>query len=303
MRCYNIKKTNKIGLANVLVCIGQLIFSVATFFWGRSIGEKQIENKFEQSGITFNNYSESNLSDVIFNEYVNATNKISNLEKDCDSARSDYTKLKSDYDSLMEQYNDLYTDNEENIRIIEKLKQNRGVSFDDSKNSLVSDVEYENETHKNADVLLCDMEYMALYKPSDESFYNKYENVKDCTGEYHTNSVICGIRCYSYEQDTENYLYADYFLNKEYSKFKCKIVIPDEYKTCDDVYVVYFYGYGDDGAQNDFIAESDKISNGSLPYEYEISVENIVKFRIEVVRQELNSGYSGIALVDAGFYN
>lgn len=309
------KTGNKINLANVIVAIIGIIVGL---FSGKIIEQMKINSQINQSGVIINNYDkQSDIIEVLIENYVDANNQITQLKNSNNLILADKEKLQADIESLTEQYNNIYAENEDLQKDNKRLqKENYELNkfIDDSKPDdedippdsyvlpVINDVE---ETTELSDkkLLLADMDYMALYLADDQSFYNKEPNLKDCTGEYHSNAIISGIRCLPSERDTNNYLYVDNFLDKKYKNFKCTIVIPDEYKTCDDVYVVYFYGYSDEGTDNNFTIKSDEIRNGSLPYEYEISVENIVKFRIEVVRQELNAGGSAIALVDAEFYN
>lgn len=311
------KTGNKIKLANVIVtAVVSLIVGILGIFGGMTIKQIMINSQINQSGVIINNYDkQSEIIEALIENYVDANNQITQLKNSNNLILTDKEKLQSDIESLTEQYNNIYTENvnlqtentnlkAENERLQEEIDETGDEDNPSDSNIMpvINNVE-KKTVLSNKKLLLADTDYMALYLASDGSFYNKEANLKDNTGEYHTNAIISGIRCWESEMETKNYLYADYFLDKKYKKFKCTIVIPDEYKTCDDVYVVYFYGYGDEDAGNDFTIKSDEIRNGSLPHEYEISVENIVKFRIEVVRQELNAGNSAIALVDAEFYN
>lgn len=91
-------------------------------------------------------------------------------------------------------------------------------------------------------------------------------------------------------------LYAEYYINKQYVSLKGNVVIPEETKNCDDIYIVYFYG------DDEYITETDSMTMGSLPYEFDVPLAGITKLKIKIVRTEKNSGNSSIAISEARFY-
>lgn len=151
--------------------------------------------------------------------------------------------------------------------------------------------ETETEPEEDADIFLCDMDYLAIHLPNKSSGFYKDDNLKDNEGNYHSNAVAFDVN------NTNDGIYVDYLLDKKYSTFRGALVIPDECSDSEDVYSVYFYGFGDEN----FVGECKKMSGGSTPFKFEVPVENITKIRIQVVKEEVYYDDLIIVLADGEF--
>ncbi len=265
------------------------IFSLVSGLIGVAVGNNiktySIENQIEKSGlITINNNSTFDSMEQLLIKYDELNNQIVTLTNDNYDLLNEINNLEKDYDILNESYKN----------IVDQYSQLKKQYIEIKQKNIISDVEPIFQVDENPSVFLYDLDYMALYTPEDD-FYTKVSNLDDSIGSNHSNAIVCG--ALTTDDDKENNtLYAEYYINKRYTSLKGKIVIPEETKNCDDVYVVYFYG------DDNYITQSDDITLGSLPYEFDVPLAGIIKLKIKVVRTERNSGNSSIAITEARFY-
>lgn len=246
----------------------------------------EIKGDIANSGISIN--SEDSMGIIInqlINEYNDYKNKVDSLSTKNSELSKENDKLKNENNNL----NNLYNDSVEkiaqlNYQLAELEQNNLGNSNDDNNFSI-------QETPSD---FLFNLDTMSLYL-IENNFYNKISNLDDSIGNNHDNVILCGAKNSSDDKDT-NSLYAEYYINKQYISLKGNIVIPEETKNCDDVYVVYFYG------DDKYITETDSMTMGSLPYEFDVPLAGVTKLKIKIVRTEKNSGNSSIAISEARFY-
>lgn len=287
----------KTSMKNVIITgIFSIVVGIISFISGENKVNQQIENKIEQSGITINNISNENNVNTLLNDYKELTNQLFELKEENISLSNEKEDVKKQYSELLNNYNILSKDYQNSIDSISKLQDEMNTLKLNNQNQYPLQLnDSYTATKENPSDFLYDLDYMALHTPQD-NFYRKVSNLYDSTGNNHDNVILC--RAYTTTDDMEdNSLYAEYYLNKKYTSLKGKIVIPEDTKNSDDVYVVYFYG------DSNYITETDKITIGSLPYEFNVPVEDIVKLKIKIVRTERNLGNSSIAITEARFYN
>lgn len=253
----------------------------------------EIESDIVNSGI---NISAEDSMEIMVNQLINEYNDYKNkvdslstqnnqLVKENDDLKTEINNLKTENSNLNNLHNDsIEKINQLNYQLAELKQNNLGIS-DDGNNLSVQ------ETPSD---FLFNLDTMSLYL-IEENFYKKIFNLDDSIGNNHDNAILCGAKNTGYDKDT-NSLYAEYYINKQYISLKGNIVIPEETKNCDDVYVVYFYG------DDEYITETDSMTIGSIPYPFDVPLAGITKLKIKIVRTAKNSGNSSIAITEARFY-
>lgn len=208
----------------------------------------------------------------------------------------------SNYTEIMEQNNTLKNENEQLKQEYDKIdklyiqanNQIEQLNYKIAELSQKYEIQDDNLIQEKPSTFLYEMDYMALHTP-EQNFYKPVANLNDSIGINHDNAILCGAKGHGIDSDS-NSLYAEYYIDKQFISLKGNIVIPDESKNCDDAYVVYFYG------DDEYITQSDTITLGSLPYEFDVPVAGITKLKIKIERTERNSGNSSIAITEARFY-
>lgn len=246
----------------------------------------EIENDIVNSGINTN--AEDSMQ-IMVNQLINEYNDYKNEVDSLSAKNSQLTKENDELKTENNNLNNLYSDSIEKIDQLNYQLAEFGqktIDNDDDSNDLIIQ-----ETPSD---FLFNLDTMSLHTP-ENNFYEMVYNLDDSIGNNHDNVILCGAKNSSDDKDT-NSLYAEYYINKQYISLKGNIVIPEETKNCDDVYVVYFYG------DDEYITETDNMTIGSLPYEFDIPLAGVTKLKIKVVRTEKNSGNSSIAITEARFY-
>lgn len=249
--------------------------------------------------VVINNYEHQNSE--IENEIVNSgidINDEDSMEFKINQLISAYADSKNEIDSLSEENKKITEENEKinklynvsMLQIAQLNKQLEELGQETAENSISNDLDKE-ETPSQ---FLFNLDIASLDTPAG-NFYELVSNLEDSFGINHDNVILCGARNKSGGTDT-NSLYAEYNINKKYSSLKGNVIIPEESKDYDDVYVVYFYGDGE------YITQTDNMTLGSLPYEFHVPLTGVTTLKIKIVRTEKNSGNSSIAISEAGFY-
>lgn len=245
----------------------------------------EIENDIANSGITVNHEDSMEIMiNQLIHEYNDYKDKADSLSQENDRLVQENAQLKNEKDTISNLYKD-------SVNKTQQLKQQLADSGqepadDDSDNDSIA-----SETFSDS---LFHMDTMSVYTPKG-NFYKLEPYLVDSIGNRHNNVILCGARNQSSDLDV-NTLYAEYYINGQYSLLKGNAVIPQESKNYNDVHVIYFYG------DDELITQTDPMTIGSLPYEFAVPLTGVTKLRIESVRTEKNSGNSSIALTEACFY-
>ncbi len=143
-------------------------------------------------------------------------------------------------------------------------------------------------------IYLNKLDWLSLEKHATGDF-EYTSNIKISTGDIYENAIIASANSAYYSKGV-NTINVEWYLNKKYKSIEGTIAIPYDNRDSRDVYSVYFYS---DDNQMEVITD---ITTGTLPIQFDFSLEDTVKLKIEINRTEYSYGNSAIAIVDTKLF-
>lgn len=149
-------------------------------------------------------------------------------------------------------------------------------------------------------ILLEDMDYINFQDNTvDKGSMTSWTiSDKDLTGEAYENGVKYCLDGDYIVADEWN-MYAEYLLDMKYTTFKGRLVRHYDTRTAHHPVILKIY------AERELIYESEEMSSGDLPIDFEIDVTGVVKLSIafiDVHKGEYLHSDCILGIVDAGFY-